>query len=194
MRKKLFFTLVAVLGVVLPALTQDMNKQLCVAAFCGDTPRVQRLIGQGADIEAKDKRGWTPLGWAVSQGYPDTVKLLLDNGADIDKRVNGASPLIWATLHERADMVRILLRYHCNVNARDNFNNTALDYALIGRNDQILELLLEHGAHVTPHVIIGTPKDRLKKLFEIKLQKRIKTRLSKELHLATEAGTGYTSR
>ena len=44
----------------------------------------------------------------------------------------------------------------------------------------------------------GTPSllsvEQLKKLFEIKLQKRIKTRLSKELHLATEAGTGYTSR
>jgi ankyrin repeat protein len=40
----------------------------------------------GVDIEAKDKDYWTPLHSAAYNGYVEVVKLLLDQGADIEAK------------------------------------------------------------------------------------------------------------
>lgn len=40
------------------------------------------LIGQGAQMNFQDDRGWTPLHYASKHGYLDVVKLLVESGAD----------------------------------------------------------------------------------------------------------------
>ena len=46
----------------------------------GHQDMVQVLLGQGAELNAKDKGGWLPLHYAAKSGYLNTVKLLVDNG------------------------------------------------------------------------------------------------------------------
>jgi serine/threonine-protein phosphatase 6 regulatory ankyrin repeat subunit B len=59
---------------------------------------VQLLINSGADIEATDERGKTPLHFAVQSGHAETVQLLIDNGANIYARTwFGQTPLQAAT-------------------------------------------------------------------------------------------------
>jgi ankyrin repeat protein len=41
---------------------------------------VKLLLGQGAELESKDKDGWTPLLHAAEKGHEAVVKLLLDTG------------------------------------------------------------------------------------------------------------------
>ncbi len=60
----------------------DKNRDLIQASMKGDVEKVISLLDSGADINAKDQRGWTALLWAVSRGQMDLVKLLLDRGAD----------------------------------------------------------------------------------------------------------------
>ena len=38
----------------------------------------------GADLEARDKQGWTALFHATASGHQNMVKFLLDNGADTE--------------------------------------------------------------------------------------------------------------
>jgi len=45
---------------------------------------VKFLIQNGADVNAEDKYGFTPLMYAASQYNPAVVKLLLDNNADVN--------------------------------------------------------------------------------------------------------------
>ena len=42
------------------------------------------LLDGGADIEAKENNGGTPVMLASSEGHDKVVKLLLDGGADIE--------------------------------------------------------------------------------------------------------------
>jgi ankyrin repeat protein len=44
----------------------------------------QFLIDHGADVNASDKNGWTPLLRAAQNGYYEVVKLLCMHGADIN--------------------------------------------------------------------------------------------------------------
>lgn len=46
---------------------------------------VRLLLERGADTEAKDVSGLTPLSVAVQNGHETIVKLLLDRGAAIDQ-------------------------------------------------------------------------------------------------------------
>ena len=63
----------------------------------------------GADLEAKDQNGWTPLFWAARFGYTEVVKLLVSKGASKDlKDNNGDTPLSIAREWDRSEVVKFL--------------------------------------------------------------------------------------
>src|SRR6266436_1718120 len=69
------------------------------AALRGETKSIEMMIKLGADVNASDDQGKTPLHDACLKGHSDTVRLLLDHGANIGARdKNGATPLHDAAL------------------------------------------------------------------------------------------------
>jgi ankyrin repeat protein len=70
---------------------------------------VQLLLNKGADVEAKDKDGWTALIWAAQGGYEAMVRLLLDKRADVEaKDQYGWTALLWAAQEGHEAVVRLL--------------------------------------------------------------------------------------
>eukprot|EP00299_Pterocystis_sp_00344_P009379 c3928_g1_i3.p1 GENE.c3928_g1_i3~~c3928_g1_i3.p1 ORF type:complete len:188 (+),score=39.89 c3928_g1_i3:28-564(+) len=51
------------------------------AAFKGHANVCQFLIANGANVNIKDKVGWTPIVWAATKSNVEVTKLLLDAGA-----------------------------------------------------------------------------------------------------------------
>lgn len=70
---------------------------LFTAANKGDNAQITELLGKGANVNAQNASGSTPLIEAVYNNHPATVQLLLDKGADPNKRKNdGATALGFA--------------------------------------------------------------------------------------------------
>jgi ankyrin repeat protein len=63
---------------------KSKNEKLLRASIIGDVKKVKKLLKEGADVNAKDEFGWTPLHGAAILGHIEVVKLLLEHGADPD--------------------------------------------------------------------------------------------------------------
>lgn len=112
--------------------------------------KVEKLLQNGANVNAKDNDGYTVLLMAVIFRHTDIVKLLLKHKADINAiETSGYNALMLASVRGYIDIVKILLKHNANVNVK-NINNgfTALMLALLNRHIDITKLLLEASADV----------------------------------------------
>lgn len=117
---------------------------LRIAISSHSTPMISLLAERGANLNARDENGWTPLHLAASIGAPPDVLLrLIDGGADIQ-----ADP---SPLHVAADeaTVRFLLGQGVSVNARNAWGATHLHRAAgINENSEVIATLLDCGADI----------------------------------------------
>jgi uncharacterized protein len=147
---KRLFTVMAV-ALMLPAVAlAGPNEDLLMAAEKGKTKRILEALENGADVNAADPRGWTPLMKAVTHNHSEAVNLLIERGANVNARekILGLMPLMMSGTEGGADMVSLLLDSGAHVNAVDNNGSTALMiYCVAGRGD-IIGLLVGRGADV----------------------------------------------
>ena len=109
--------------------------------------RIEALIAQGADVNGRDRRGGvTPLMYAAALGSLDTMRLLLDKGADINARsAVGATALMWAAAD--AAKVRLLVERGADVKIVSESGRTALLLAAMSdQSAETVRLLLQRGA------------------------------------------------
>ena len=87
----------------------ELNNALSEAACVGAIDIVKLRVSQGADVNAGNRTGNTPLHWAAMFGKTDTVKYLLDSGADPDaKNEDGHTPCALAGSHGHESLARFL--------------------------------------------------------------------------------------
>ena len=131
------------------ASAQELNLRLLEAAKAGDNAQVQKLLGEGADPNTRDKDGSTALISMASLGLTDGVEALLKKGAYVNvKDKTGWTALMGAARKGHSDTVRALLKEGANVNAKDNNGWTALMSAAASRRPETVRALLEKGADV----------------------------------------------
>lgn len=131
-----------------------LNAQLIAASQTPDTARVAQLLAQGADIEAKDSRGNTPLMHAASAGTTAVVELLLSKGAD-EWAANdaGEQPADCALDRQHPDIVRLITRWAANQSLAP-LDKQLFDEASKGDNAAVARLLTE-GAHINARDLYG---------------------------------------
>ena len=92
---------------------QGQTTPLHTAAACNEIEAVAALISHGADVNAREVYGETPLMKASYWGYAKVVEALLDAGADKELkatsgRFEGKTALDFARDRNEGDVVAIL--------------------------------------------------------------------------------------
>jgi uncharacterized protein len=107
------------------------------------------LIRHGADVNAKDDDGQTPLLFAAGSSSPEIARLLIEEGAEVNARdIDGWTPLLSAVLWSKTpEIVTLLIDAGADVNAKDNDGWTPLMIAAQhSSTPEIVTVLVEAGA------------------------------------------------
>lgn len=144
---------------------EGISYALFKVAEQGQVYAAEILLRFKADLNFEDPVSYyNPLHIAVLRNKPDTVKLLVEHGADIEKRdrIHESSPLDLASEEsERLPCLLALLDLGANVNASDKHGKTSLLHALASsdgltvHNTENIKLLLQRGADVKACTVDG---------------------------------------
>jgi truncated hemoglobin YjbI len=129
------------------------------AALAGDAELAAALIHSGADPNAKEAEGHTPL-YRASTG--DVARVLLSAGAtaDVASGPTRGTPLHQAARRGNVSVAEALLDHGATTDSRDGKGQTPLRRAVNCRQLQIVRLLVRRGAdcHAPDHRGV-TPRD-----------------------------------
>jgi ankyrin repeat protein len=138
----------------------ELNKMatLMYALENGDVKTVEELLEYSPYIPIIDNTSMTPLQLAAYYGPKETVRVLLDAGADVNikyiKRqpelgsLVGWTALMFAASNGQIEIVEILLESGADVHAADRKGYTSLVYAAESGHIEVVEILLQAGAYV----------------------------------------------
>lgn len=109
---------------------------------------VKKLIAAGADVNAVDRyRVTTPLIAASAKGFINIVKILIDNGANVNKYVTlGLTPLMSASGNGHLDVVRLLVEKGAKPDFAIKYKETALMHASLKGHLPVVKYLIKRGA------------------------------------------------
>uniref|UniRef100_A0A914WYR6 K Homology domain-containing protein n=1 Tax=Plectus sambesii TaxID=2011161 RepID=A0A914WYR6_9BILA len=141
----------AVNGVDLDTQTEsNHDTALTLACAGGHEELVELLLQRGADIEHRDKKGFTPLILAATAGHVGVVETLLNHGACIEAQSERTkdTALSLACSGGRKEVVDLLLKRNANKEHRNVSDYTPLSLAASGGYVDIVISLLNAGAEI----------------------------------------------
>ena len=146
-------------------ITSETGKTpLHFAMLRDNTEFIKVLIEKGADINARDQEGSTPLMWALhfsTKGgrrlTKDTAIVGLFSYDKLDVRIKdrfGNSPIHEAVINKKNQFIKMLIERGTDINARDQDGRTPLMIAMgtwdsNKNNEPTLRLLLQYNPDVT---------------------------------------------
>jgi len=98
-------------------------------------------LSRGANINACDRYGETPLMWAAFNGRTESVSFLLKNNADVGVRAWLDSTAIHlAADNGSVEIVKLLAQYGADIHQKDLQGRTSLHRACIKGHFRVVEV------------------------------------------------------
>jgi ankyrin repeat protein len=137
-------------AVALGALLGAQASTVTEAARRGDLEALRALLKQGADVNAAEGDGTTPLHWAARAGDAELVQMLAYAGANVKAttRLGAYTPLMMAAQAGHPAVVAALIAAGSDLKATSTTGTTPLMFAAQSGDTRSVTLLLESGADV----------------------------------------------
>ncbi|KXN66238.1 ankyrin [Conidiobolus coronatus NRRL 28638] len=135
-------------GTEVDPLNNEKETPLLKACFGGHLKVAQLLILRGANVNHRDKEGWSSLHNAVSKGYFELVSWLIEEArVQVNITSNkGFTPLITSATQGQLKVVKYLVEIgRADINIKDANDQTA--YAAAALNNHILVCLYLEDLH-----------------------------------------------
>eukprot|EP01119_Soliformovum_irregulare_P002835 TRINITY_DN13093_c0_g1_i1.p1 TRINITY_DN13093_c0_g1~~TRINITY_DN13093_c0_g1_i1.p1 ORF type:complete len:675 (+),score=159.41 TRINITY_DN13093_c0_g1_i1:188-2212(+) len=126
----------------------ESSTPLHKAAKEGLTEKVFDLLKSGADLNAKDQFGSTPLHLSSFWGKKDCVQILVNSpGIELDcTDVFNRTPLFYAGRNGHCDILRLLIARGADINIKTDNGETALMKATVYGHMECVKFICEHPA------------------------------------------------
>ena len=150
---------------LLTAIESDNDQSIAV---------VQLLLAAGAGIHAIGTNGWTPLHMAAARGHVKKCRLLIDAGANVNKRKEidaSETPLMEAAFSGQPETTKLLLEFGADPSMRDTIDNrTPIQIAkdaANGPDPEVVEFLKKENIQIDVDDMFADmdlPKDQLEQM------------------------------
>lgn len=139
-----------------PPYTGDVDKDLLESAVQGNTSRIREVLGAGANPDARDKGGSTPLMLSIWFRNKPAFDLLMTAGASrTAQNDEGWTPTHFASITPDIEFLRDLLAVGVDVNVANRFGNTPLMLAAGRGFVQHVKLLIASEANKQGENVLG---------------------------------------
>jgi ankyrin repeat protein len=135
--------------------TTTLDELLIYAAQVGHIDIVNFFIDEGANINAQNFYGITPLMNASVNGHFEISKTLLEKGANIHTTAQllvfhsiSRNALMLAAGNGKTKVVKLLLDNGADIDSKDTYGTTALMFAAENGSNDTCELLIRRGADI----------------------------------------------
>lgn len=125
------------------------NKSLLHAIAKGDPADVRNHLLLGADVNERNKQGWSPLHFATVRGQAKCAHVLIEFGAELNLQTGTEKvPLHFAADRGFMVLTMLLVENGADITARDDEGWSPLHYAAEKDRVELAAYLIEKGAEV----------------------------------------------
>lgn len=139
----------------------DFSSSLFTAAMYNNYSFIERFACYSSDIDMESETGGsvrTALHCAVSRGHAETVQMLLELGADVNRKGCGHDlPIVLAVFSGSCKTLEIVTDHGADINAYSRSGFTALEAAIYRESSYMVKFLIERGADPNLASFDGTP-------------------------------------